>query len=67
MLDGVRLHAYPLYIDYTWGLMAWTLRQVEEEMEVKGNWACQWEVAQVGEGGELGRIWGRGELGRDEG
>ncbi|CAL8584699.1 hypothetical protein XPA_010286 [Xanthoria parietina] len=60
--EGVRLHAYPIFREYTWGLMAFTLRQVDAEMEMKGTWACQWELVEVG---GRGRIWGRGTLERE--
>ncbi|KAL8841977.1 MAG: hypothetical protein Q9176_002915 [Flavoplaca citrina] len=66
-LDGVSLHAYPTYMEYTWGLLLLTLKQVEEDLGVKGNLACQWDLVEVEEGGREGRIWGRGSLERDLG
>lgn len=59
--DGVWLHAYPLFIDYTWGLMALTLRQVAADLETKGKFACRWELSRIDDG-RLGRIYGRGDM-----
>ena len=54
-------------MQYTWGLLLLTLKQVEEELGVKGNLAAMWDLVEVEERGWEGRIWGRGSLERDLG
>ena len=49
-------------MQYTWGLLLLTLKQVEEELGVKGNLAAMWDLVQVEEGGEGGEDLGEREL-----
>lgn len=51
-----------MYIDYTWGLLEFTVRQVDAELEARGYFGCTWEVSRMEEGGRLGRIYGRGDM-----
>jgi len=61
MEQGVWLEAYPFYERYTWGMLDFTLRQVEDEVRARGMWMCEWELDRV-EGGRAVRLWGRGRM-----
>ena len=47
-------------MQYTWGLLLLTLKQVEEELGVMGNLAAMWELVEVEEGGGRGVFGGVG-------
>lgn len=59
--DDVWLHTYPLFIGFTWGLLDFTVRQVEAELETTGYFACTWELSRT-EDGLSGRIYARGDM-----
>lgn len=66
MEKGVWLEASTFYKGYTWGLLGFTLRRVEEELESGGLYMCDWELDRV-EGGRAARIYGRGRMWPDLG
>jgi len=61
MEQDVWLEAYPFHQGYTWGMLDFTVRQVEEEVKNRGMYMCDWELDRV-EGGRAVRLYGRGRM-----
>lgn len=58
---GVLLQVLPYWVEFTWEMLDFTLRQVEAQLEVRGWVECTWEVSRTQrEGGRLlavGGLW----------
>ena len=51
MEQGVWLEAYTFHEEYTWGMLDFTLRQVEEGVRARGMFMCEWELHRLEGGG----------------